>query len=195
MIRRRLFWSAMTVTTLLALMSIPSLASATPGGQVEEVDESAPSGWVGEIDESAPTSGGKNPRMSSLAPCLHWGDSDDVHWSTTNPGAISVHGYWDGLSPGCNGVKATVTVELQRYVCYYHNGVKQWCGFSTINTARRSGRSRGSGSANRVTAQYHCQTQARQVTWRALVDVDLEGRWDPATKWDVGYEDLWCSTY
>ncbi|MDE0496465.1 MAG: hypothetical protein OXH86_03845 [Acidimicrobiaceae bacterium] len=92
-------------------------------------------------------------------------------------------------------MRATVTVELQRYNCYYSNGELDYCRYETIRSRSKSRLWSGGGSSNRVAVHYYCATNAREVSWRARIDVDLEGRWNDSTKWIDGKNNLWCSTY
>jgi len=201
--RRRLAVAAVAVIVTSTLV-LPTPAAATgesdsaPDRPAETVDEREPE--ASGTSESGPSGaigkkGNRSLRSWPWDTCLHWGVSDDVHWSHTQPGAISVHAWWDGLNPGCDGVRATVTVELQRYNCYYSNGELDYCRYETIRSRSKSRLWSGGGSSNRVAVHYYCATNAREVSWRARIDVDLEGRWDDSTKWIDGKNNLWCSTY
>lgn len=206
--------AAVALTVSTALIVAPTAASATgePAGGA--------SGYLGDraapaldlpiesvdpriLEGELPTDAGPSTRSpyagataASGGGCTHKGNSDRVHWSKTTSGTISSHAWWeDESNGGCEGVQATVTVELQRYVCQYFWGIRK-CDYKTITTARKRNLWPGGGSSNWVPVNYRCRGDIT-VTWRTRVDVDLQGRPDHWGKFipDNSYNDLDCSTY
>lgn len=197
-----------------AILLVPATASATgevAGGQsgylggsaaptlnipTESVDPRVQEGSLPTETGPSPQSPHAGATASSGGGCTHKGNSDRVHWSKTTSGTISSHAWWeDESNGGCEGVQATVTVELQRYVCQYFWGIRD-CDYVTITTAQKRNLWPGGGSSNWVPVNYRCRGNIT-VTWRTRVDVDLQGRWDHWGKFipENSYADLDCSTY
>lgn len=104
---------------------------------------------------------------AAQAACSFTQHADNPHISSTAFEA-SGHGYWTTTNTArCQARTATVSVQLQQYWSdgrYRNAGAK----------AQKSGVLPGGGSGRRATGRARCFT-AKAVTWRSLVDVDIEG--------------------
>ena len=116
--------------------------------------------------------------------CTYRTRSDDIHFSTSQ---LSVHGWWEKVSPtGCPS-RADVYVKLQGVWCDFGVGA---CWWKTIDTDKDRLRS-GGGRGHRVTARGDCVSTA--VTgFRSVVDVDLVGVSDPANRLKSSPVDFAC---
>ena len=206
--------AVVAIAILAAVLIAPTAASATgesTGGEssnvggktggifeasVESIDPRVLDGELPSDTDPSTESPNAGAMTLSNGGCTHKGNSDRVHWSKTQPGAVSSHGWWeDESNGGCEGVKATVTVELQRYVCRYYWGIRV-CDYETIETNSRRNLWPGGGSSNWTPVHYMCVGNIT-VTWRTRVDVDLQGRADHWGKFipENSYANLDCSTY
>lgn len=107
---------------------------------------------------------------STAATCYFQTNGDYVHVSGSAFEA-SGHGWWTNID--CPTSTAVVTVQLQEY---YSDG--SWRNKGTVG--RKTVYS-GGGSANRAVGRAAC-SNATQVSWRSVVDVDLVGLADSADK-------------
>ncbi|TQL02935.1 hypothetical protein FBY24_2023 [Cellulomonas sp. SLBN-39] len=90
---------------------------------------------------------------------------DSIHYSSTPPATLSVHGWW--INVNCTkDIKAVVTTQLQK-----KNSIGLWVdvGSRGVKTVYSGG-----GSANRSTSRYAC-TSGSAHSFRAWVDVDVVG--------------------
>ena len=98
---------------------------------------------------------------------------DDPHLSS---GDVSVHGWWNDLSPGDCPTYADVEVWLQAWACI---GMSCWWDTLDTNEERHT---EGGGSGNRTNARWGCNG-IELISFRNVIDVDLVGVSDPS-----GYE-------
>ncbi len=66
----------------------------------------------------------------TAGPCTYTQDNDNLHFSSTPPAAVSIHGFWRKRAGTCP--KANVTITLEAYYCAV------WCGWSEVETGRAS---------------------------------------------------------
>lgn len=124
--------------------------------------------------------------------CLHNGETDDLHYSNSHSGnqQISVHGWWNALNDHCPE-KADVWVKLQAWHCTYWH-VFRICDWKDLNRSRTKRIRQGGGSSKWVNARYTCVASSREITWRAVVDVDIPGQIDGSEKYYSEEYDFYC---
>ena len=110
-----------------------------------------------------------------------WGDN--IHLSTGGSGNdVSVHGWWTDRSPPNCPPTADVEVWLQGLWCF---NPPFNCGFVTLPSGaahNEEEHTAGGGAGHRTNARHPCASNTN-ISFRALIDVDLVGVGDPS-----GYE-------
>jgi hypothetical protein len=158
--------TAVTGAAVLVGAQVPAVAAApTPHPAI------APAGQRG-ADRLTP--------RSSADVCVFETNGDYVHVSSSAFEA-SGHGWW--TNGDCPTSTAVVTVQLQEYYSdgSWHN--KGTVGRSTVRS--------GGGAGNRATGRAGCNN-AKTVSWRSVVDVDLVGLADDPGKLVTPVRDIGC---
>lgn len=101
---------------------------------------------------------------------------DRPHKSSTG-NAVSAHGWWTTETPERCPSHAYVEVWLDAFVCYYVKGVRTRCLWEQIDHNEK--RVYPGGGSNRITVvRKDCARNDELVSFRTVIDVDLEGVWD-----------------
>lgn len=121
----------------------------------------------------------KPMELKRAAPRLR---ADDTHVSTGRPNlpaAVSGHGYWIVVPPGCpSGTTARVEVILQ-----YLDANGDWVDREGPDTHKINPNQLAGGGKGKWTAVHSYCVNNGPRTWRILVDIDLNGFADPP---DIG---------
>lgn len=167
---------------IVALACLFPAGAASAAGPVPAASETAfptvaPSGGskangTGQAADSASGSTDQGG-ASRAAACPFTQYADNVHISSSAFEA-SGHGYWTTTNtPSCQARTATITVQLQQY--YSDNSWR-----NAAAKGKATGVRPGGGAGRRATGRAKCYTST-QVTWRSIVDVDIEGYVDGST--------------
>ncbi len=179
------------VTLLICLLSLvlsASVAAAGGPGSSNTKPSASPgrphaAGWA-----SYP--GGEITPLASSGPidafgCVYTQEVDNAHISSDPPTAASSHGWWTYVSGSC---PSTANVDTYLQALWWTGYTYEWrtVAFNSGDVYA------GGGSGNRITARYNC-ANLNLVSWRSLVDVDLNGQWDPPGLTESPYQNLNCS--
>lgn len=118
-----------------------------------------------------------NERTDTAGDCTYKTVSDDIHWSSGST-QLSVHGWWEVVS-GSTGCPSHAFVEtmMQGVWCDFRIGA---CWWKKVDKQEKRVRP-GGGSNRRSNARTTCLNND-EVSFRSVIDVDLEGMSDPPTK-------------
>jgi len=156
----------------------PAIAAPTAGPVPTVVPGSSS---AGEASPNASTYSGASADAAA-ATCAFNQAGDYVHISSSAFEA-SGHGWWVNIDCPPATV-AVVTVQLQEY--YSDN---TWHNVGTVGRATVAS---GGGSGNRATGRGAC-TGSALASWRSVIDVDLVGLSDDASKLTTSYKNLNCT--
>lgn len=130
--------------------------------------------------ESITNSGGASGEVSANGFCSFETRGDFVHISSTPPRTASAHGWW--INHNCSASRAVVTVQLQ----IKRNGTWANVGSAGVKTVPQGG-----GSVARSVGRFTC-LNTRTTEWRSVVDVDIVGQPDDASKLYTSPRTLSC---
>lgn len=162
------------IVSVATALGMTGVAAATPlqedssvsNAPVEQFypDESQKNGLQAENGQSA--------LAQQSSPCVYRSRVDNPHISSTSPGrGVQAHGWWDLEACASSNWKATVKVGLMAKV----GG--SWVDIGSQGT--KTNVNPGGGSANRATAHQDCWA-GKTYQYKAWVDVDVIGAWDPS---------------
>lgn len=130
------------------------------------------------------SNGGGDSGPVTIGSCTLHARTDNLHFSSSTPTAMSIHGWWTKTSGTCPS-KATVAVYLDAWACD---------GFGNCFWVNQDDKSSdvypGGGSANRVAARKACSSSA-EVGWQGYAVVTLAGESGSAVAYSDG-EDWPC---
>ena len=122
--------------------------------------------------------------------CDYETKGDYPHKSKTE-NAVSAHGWWETKTRSRCPSHAYVAVWLDAFVCYYVGDQKVRCLWEQIDYNEERVRP-GPGSGKRTTVRKDCATNDELVSFRTVIDVDLEGVWDDP--WQARVKnDVYCT--
>ncbi|GAA4658694.1 hypothetical protein GCM10023347_07500 [Streptomyces chumphonensis] len=105
---------------------------------------------------------------------------DNVHWSKHAPGDINAHGWWTKTSGPATLAKVTVWLQ-----------VKEGSSWRTLNVKPKDIRP-GGGKGRRTAAPYTCKNMIEKNYFRSVVDVDIIGYADGASKLTTPTQTWYC---
>jgi hypothetical protein len=120
------------------------------------------------------------PSFIPASSCQPIGRTDLPHYSG---GDVSGHGWWD--KGNCTSSKAHVYNALLEF---YSDFTWRQKGESSVVDIYSGG-----GSANRSNARVFCNYISSNVSWRNVVDVDVDGQSDPSDQ-PYSQADVTCAT-
>ena len=111
--------------------------------------------------------------------CKYTTHGDNPHKSRTG-NAASAHGWWQTTSPTKCPSHAQVEIWLFALACEYKDETDEsliGCEWEQVGHDKKRVRP-GGGSGKRAVARRDCTSTPKPVTYRSVIDVDLEGVWD-----------------
>lgn len=156
--------------------SATAAPSSTTSGKV--VAAALPPDLVGGGSTSAPiTIGSEGSTLAAAGVCAAVTRGDYVH---VTYGQASGHGWWERGT--CTATQADVTVQLQQY---FSDG--SWRNSGSPGTRRIA----PNQTSTRANARVTCASTAT-TGWRSVVDVDIVGVIDDATKLTTPGQNIGC---
>lgn len=117
--------------------------------------------------------------------CHYLSRVDRPHISA-NQRDVSVHGWWHYYSGNCK--KATVQLWLYHYRCVPDTNQCHWA-FTAYDRVKEMPKK--APLYARANARYPCESFARKVGFKAVVDVDIDDLSDPPDRASI-VEDVYC---
>ncbi len=194
---RNIRFSAVVVVLSLTMTAmVPATTTADSGTSSQKVSQPVETpqgqnpddvlgryGVMSDTAVSGAIAADQSSGMTARGRCDHIGNSDSPHRSTRDYQNydVSVHGWWERTGGDCPE-KALVWVELQGWYCITYTDMSRSCYWRTVNRSttdlvRENGR-----SGHWANARKACRSNSSTVAFRAIVDVDIPGESDPATK-------------